>query len=333
MTKRTITDVAKAAGVSVTTVSRVINNVATVKDENVARVREAIKRLKFSPNPIAQRLASGRYNTIGLIMPRFKEMFHSFYISQLIQGVGLGADKLGLDLLLHITSGESLKVSSVDGIIFADIDQNEEQLDRIINEGIPCIVMNTYIKELPVSCVSVDNYNAARNVVEYLLNLGHTDIATITGELRIQAGMDRLDGYVKALKQKGITPKAGYIQYGDFGPESAREPARKLLSMKDRPTAIFAASDMMATTVVEVAWSLGLRVPEDLSIVGFDDSPLASHGRIPLTSVRQPLSDMGTIAVEIIHKIIQGKQKSPRKILLPTELIERASCMKTRIEI
>lgn len=334
MRKVTIEDVAKEARVSITTVSRVINNVATVKEKNVEQVKQAVKRLNFSPDPTAQRLASGRFNAIALIMPRFKGMFHSFYITQVIEGVGVGADKLSLDLLLHITNDSSfINTASVDGIIFADIDQNEEQLDTVMDKELPCVVMNTYIEELPISCIAIDNLNGAKEAVHYLLELGHTDIATITGELRIQAGMDRLNGYISALTKKGITPKQGYIQYGDFGPDSAKEPAKRLLSMKDRPTAIFVASDMMATTLVEEAFSMGLRVPEDLSVVGFDDSPLSSHGRIPLTSVRQPLSEMGTMSVEILHRLIKGKLKSPIKKLLPTQLIERASCRKTRIEI
>lgn len=334
MEKVTIEDVAKDAGVSITTVSRVINNVRTVKEANVAQVQAAIKRLNFQPNPTAQRLASGRLNAIALIMPRFKGMFHSFYITQIIEGVGVGADRLKLDLLLHITNGKSfINPASVDGIIFADIHQNEEELDTVMGKGIPCVVMNTYIEELPVSCIAIDNTGGAKEAVNYLLELGHTDIATITGELGIQAGIDRLDGYISALKKKGITPKKEYIQYGDFGPDSAKEPAKNLLSMKDRPTAIFCASDMMATTVVDTAFNMGLRVPEDLSVVGFDDSPLASHGRVPLTSIRQPLSEMGTLSVETLHRLIKRNQKSPIKKLLSTKLIERASCRKTRIEI
>lgn len=329
-----IVDIAKAAGVSTTTVSRVINNVPTVTPENRRRVLEVIKRLKYRPNPSAQRLASGqRNNTIGLVIPRFADMFHSFHVSELIKGIGTSIERLQLNLLLHVTDGRSfLNVATVDGILFADIDGNEDQLDYILNQGIPCVVMVHHIKELPINSIAVDNQLAAEHVVDYLVGLGHRDIATITGHLRTPCGLERLDGYLKAMAARACTVKPHYVQRGDYTRASAVEPARCLLRSPDRPTAIFAASDEMAVATIDVALELGLRVPEDLSVIGFDDSPIAAFAKVPLTTVWQPLSRVGELAVEVLHKQIMDKQRYPVKTLMGTKIIERQSCRQTWIE-
>ncbi len=333
MKKINIAEVAKTAGVSTTTVSRVINGVATVSEENRRRVTEAIRRLKYRPNPSAQRLASGRNDTIGLVIPRFADMFHSFYVSELLKGIGTAAERLKLNLLLHVTDGRSfLNVATVEGVLFADIDGNEDQLDTALDQDIPCVVMNHHIQELPVSCISIDNRLAAEHVVTYLAQLGHKEIATITGHLRTPVGIERLDGYLKAMKARGLEVKPHFVQRGDYSGPSAREPARRLLAHEDRPTAIFAASDEMAVTTIEVALELGLRVPEDVSVIGFDDSPIAAFAKVPLTTIWQPLSQVGELSVEALHKLIRGKQRQPVKTLLGTKLVERQSCRQTWLE-
>ncbi len=329
MKKINILDVARTAGVSTTTVSRVINKVGTVKEYNRRKVEEAIAKLGFRPNVSAQRLAGGKNNTIGLVIPRFEDMFRSFYIAEILKGVGAATERFNLDLLLHITDGHSfINISSLGGVLFADIDQNEEQVNYILQEKIPAVVMNHYLQELPLSCVAIDNKTAAKNTVKYLLSLGHQNIATITGHLRTQVGLDRLGGYLEALKEAGLKQLDGYVQYGDYYRKSATAPAKQLLSLKERPTAIFAASDEMALEVLDVAREMNIKVPQDLSVVGFDDSPLAAHAVVPLTTVRQPLSDIGTKSVEILRQMLTSDKNVPTKLMLPTQLIERASCRK-----
>jgi len=332
--KRTdIAVVARTAGVSTTTVSRVINGVATVSEENRRRVLDAVKKLQYRPNPNAQRLASGKTNTIGLIIPRFEGVFHSYYALQVIKGIGTAAERLGCDLLLHITDGKDVaKASGVDGMLFVDIDGCEELLDRTLDQGVPTVVLNHYLEELPVSCVAIDNKTAAEQVVKYLVGLGHRDIATITGDLKTQAGLDRLDGFVKAMKARRLPVKDEYIKFGDFGLSSARTAMEALLALTDRPTAVFVGSDEMALETINVALAKGIRVPEELSVVGFDDNPVAAHGRVPLTTIRQPLSEMGGRGLELLFQQVKGKKSSPRKLLLPTELVERESCRQTWLE-
>ena len=328
-----IADVAKAAGVSTTTVSRVLNAVPTVSDDNRRRVQSTIRRLHYHPNPSAQRLASGRHNTIGLVLPRFEDMFRSFHVTELLKGVGTAAARAGLDVLLHVTGGEApLRIVPVDGLLFADIDGNEDQLDWVLDQKLPCVVMAHYLAELPVSCVAVNNHAAAKYAVNYLIQLGHREIATITGHLRTPIGLERLEGYLDAMKEHQVAVKPYFIEHGDYTSPSARAPAKRLLSRSDRPTAIFAASDAMAVTAMEVATGLGLRVPEDVSIVGFDDSVVASFAKVPLTTVWQPLSKVGELSVDILHQLMTGKVRRPVKKWLGARLVERQSCRQTWLE-
>ncbi len=329
MTNISIKDVARQAGVSIATVSRVLNKQGSVKKANRLAVERVIKKLNFKPNVSAQRLAAARHsNAIGLVVPRYSDIFHSFYALQVLQGVGLGVERLKLDLLLHITSGEDfLNTSAVEGIIFADIIGNEEEVDSVMGSGIPCVVMNYYSKDLPLSCVAIDNFGGAKQAVEYLIKMRHERIATITGELKSQVSIDRLNGYVRTLEKNNIEKNTNYIRYGDFGRESAINATKELLKLKNPPTAIFAASDEMAVGAIQVCLESGVKVPGDVSVIGFDDNPLAlGFSPVAITTIRQPLHKMSLVAVETLDKIINKKAKSNKKIVLPCELIKRASC-------
>ena len=334
MTKAiSIIDVAKAAGVSTTTVSRVINRVPTVTDDNRRRVDAAIARLHFHPNLAAQRLAAGRNDTVGLIIPRFEGIFRSYYALEVIKGIGSASERLQLDLLLHITDGRTLvQHTAVGGVLLVDVDGEAALLEQTLEEGLPCVMLNHFVEDLPVSCVAIDNLGGAKQAVAYLVKLGHREIATIAGKLDAQAGLARLDGYVVAMREHGLPVKDGYIQRGDYSAESGRRSAEVLLARRDRPTAIFVASDEMALAVIDTARRLRLRVPEDLSVVGFDDNPIGANAPIPLTTIHQPLAEMGKTGLQILQQHVLGRRKAPVKITLPVRLIERQSCRQTWLE-
>ena len=326
-----IEDVAKSAGVSITTVSRVINKVLTVTNSNRIKVQEAIRHLKFQPNLSAQRLAKGRNPTVGLVIPRYEGIFYSFYGMELIRGVGGACDNLRLDLLLHITNDRNpLNFSAVGGVVFADIIGNKDQLKEALGQGIPCIVINNRMDDLAVSYIAIDNFKGAKEAVDYLIGLGHKRIVTITGELATQAGAQRLEGYKAALKEKNMPIKDTYILKGDYSRRSARQAAEKILSFKPCPSAIFAASDDMAQEAISVIIEKGLRVPEHVSVIGFDDNPSALYGPVTLTTVKQPLFKMFQEAVNELNVIMQGKRKTPVRKILPTELVVRESCVHIR---
>ncbi len=325
-----IKDVAREAHVSIATVSRVVNKSSSVKKSNKLAVEAAIKKLKFRPNVSAQRLAAAakQNNAIALVIPRYSSIFKSFFALQIMQGVGLGVEKFKMDLLFHIANGDTFfNASAVEGVLFCDIIENEEQLDNVLETGLPCVIMNYYTKDLPVSCVAIDNFNAAVTATEYLIKLGHSKIATITGKFNSQIGVDRLNGYIKALKKHKIEPKDEYIKHGDYERESAIEPTKELIKLKKPPTAIFAASDEMAVGVMQVCLENGIRIPRDISVMGFDDNPFAlDFSPVPITTMRQPLNKMAMVATETLHAIIDKKTKANKKIILPTELIKRSSC-------
>jgi len=321
-----IEDVAKAAGVSITTVSRVINKFPTVKKENRAKVEEVVKRLKFKPNLAAQRLASGLNDTIGLEIPHYEGMFYSFYAMEIFRSVGIACDGLKVDLLLHLTDGKTLvNPSAVGGVVFADIINNKTHVQELLNIGMPTVIMNCLAPELEVSSVSVDNVKGAQTATEYLVNLGHKKIAFITGDMMSQAAQQRLEGYKLTLKKSEIPLREDLILKGDYSRKSARAAAEKILELSDRPTAVFASSDDMAMEVIGFFMENGLKVPEDISVVGFDDDPVCLYGPVALTTIRQPLKEMAQMAVKELYLKMKELERPVNRILLSAELIIRDS--------
>jgi LacI family transcriptional regulator len=322
-----ITDIARKAGVSISTVSRVINKSPSVKERNRVRVLEAIKEYNFQPSVFAQRLATGKSNVIALVIPRYEGVFYSFYALELIRGIGTLAAALKLDLLLHLTDARSqFNARSVGGVIFADIIGNRPQLEDCLGQGIPCIVINHYTEEGEINCIAVDNRGGAENAVNYLISLGHRKIAHISGDIITQAAKHRLEGYLKALEKNHIPVREDYIFKTDYSRGQARQAAEQLLTLGEKPTAVFVASDAMALELMAVANEHGIRVPQDLSIVGFDDNPSSLYGPVSLTTVRQPLVKMAQESVKELHTLMNSKKKMARRIYLPTELVIRESC-------
>ncbi|MEK6715003.1 MAG: substrate-binding domain-containing protein [Candidatus Omnitrophota bacterium] len=278
---------------------------------------------------------TSHHEIFALVVRRFEDIFHSFYVTEAIKGASYSASRLKIDLLIHITektvhedwlNSPTLNLDYVDGIIFGDIDSDVRTLKKVVEKKIPCLVMNNYLKE-PINCIAIDNKNATVEVVNYLVGLGHTKIATITGDLSTQAGIDRLEGYKVVLTQHNLPINANYIRTGNFLRTPAHQAALTLLTLRERPTAIFAASDVMALEVINVAKEKKIKVPEELSVVGFDDNPIVEYSSVSLTTVRQPITEMGRLAVENLYNIVTGKIKGlPVKILLPTQLIKRKSC-------
>lgn len=265
-----------------------------------------------------------------VIIPRFQDIFHSFYAGEVIKGVNLAACRLNVNILTHIVDCSShedwldpaiLSREAVDGILFADIDGDVQTVKKAIQSGMPCLVLNNIIEE-PINTIAIDNEAATFKVISNLIQQGHTKIATITGDLDTQAAQLRLKGYKKALTKKGIEINPKYIKEGDFMRSKAAQMADRLLRLKDRPTAIFAASDVMALEVLDVAKKLKIAVPKDLSVIGFDDNPINITSPIKLETVAQPLVEMGRLGLENLHQISHGKAKLPVKKMLSAQHIK-----------
>ena len=326
-----INDVARRAGVSITTVSRVINNIPTVTKKNRIKVEEAIAHLKFKPNVTAQRLARGYNNAIALVMPGYPGIFHSFYAIELIRGVGHACETLKLDLVFHITSSDDpLNMSSVGGLIFADIIENRKQVEHALAEKIHCIVINNIVEDMDINYIAVDNFKGGCLATDYLASLGHKRIATVSGALKTQSGLHRLEGFKQTLKKKDIPLKDEYVYIGDYSRRCARLAAEQFFSLPTPPTAIFAASDDMALEVIAVALEKGIKIPQDVSIIGFDDNPAGIYGPIGLTTIRQPLFKMAEDAVRYLNGVIAGRKMVPAKVALVPEIVTRESCASWR---
>lgn len=321
--KNTIKEVAKHAGVSIATVSRYLNNPSSLKGENRKKVEAAVKELNYQPLVYARRLAGGKLNTFGLIIPGYEGIFYSFYALEIIRGVALALDKKGIDLHLHIFwNKDNFRASLTDGVILADIIDNENQLKRLIKENFPLVVMNKRREEPEVSYVAIDNFKGAHEATEFLIHHGHRTIAHLAGDLRVQCAKERLDGYRAALEKNKIKIKDEYIKITNFSSKETREKLEELFSGKDTPTAIFCCSDDVASEVLVYAEEKKIKIPKELSVVGFDDNPHCLYGNLMLTTVRQPLEKMAVAAVDMLKEIIE-KKSPPKKIVLETELILR----------
>ena len=322
-----IDDVARESGVSPATVSRVINNKSSVKEENRQRVLATIKKLKFQPSVFAQRLAKGKSNVVGLVIPRYEGVFYSFYVLELIRGIGTMCEALKLDLLLHLTSAKStLNLKGVGGIIFADIIANQHQLEYALEQRVPSVVINHFVDSLDVSCISIDNTKGAKEAVDYMAGLGHRRIAHIAGDLITQAARQRLEGYKKGLKINNLEFREDYVAKTDYSRGQARSAAYQLLRLNQPPTAIFVASDSMALEVMVVATELGKSIPGGVSIIGFDDNPSGLYAPVSLTTIKQPLIKMAQESVKELNRLMSIHSSKIAKRVLPCELVVRESC-------
>ena len=335
--KVSIMDVAKEAGVSITTVSRVFNRSGLVSKKTQENVLQVIEKLRYKPDISARLLASKQAGKIlGIVSPYFEGLFGSYYFSEIMRWINSVSMKEELDTLFHLSGHfTSMELSTrlvfnpsfVQGVLLIDLDGDESKVKNLKEENLSFVVINHYLENISVHCIGIDNRSAAINAVNYLIEIGHRRIAAITGNLSTQAGIGRLEGYKKSLIDHGFDVRDDYIVGNSFHPDDARKSMEALLNLPQHPTAVFVASDEMAQEAMDVIFKRGLKVPDDISMIGFDDEPLAAKARIPLTTLQQPLFDMGKMAAELILDIIQKPDKTEEtKILLPTQLIKRESC-------
>lgn len=331
--KSTLEEVAKLAGVSRSTVSRVINEHPHVRSETRDKVWEAIQDSGYQPHAAARSLVTNRTQIIGLVIPEaVTTIFTDPFFPLLIRGIAGICNSREYHLMLSLFSGQTkreslyrrvLRGGYVDGVIVASAMLEDPLLSRLLQDKMPFISVSRYPDE-EVSYVDVDNAGGARMATEHLLRLGHQRIATITGPLGMMAGQERLKGYRQALTLRGLPVDEALIIEGDFTEDGGKAAMRQLLAKE--PTAVFAASDMMAIGAMKAIKEAGLRVPDDVAVVGFDDLPLSSVVEPALTTVRQPIERMGTMSAEVLISLIEQETESPQHLVLPTQLVVRSSC-------
>jgi LacI family transcriptional regulator len=331
-TKVTIVDVAAEAGVSFGTVSRVINNDVHVKEETRARVLDAMQRLGFVANRQARSLAGGKSNSIGLLVPDLG----TGYIGEIIRGIDAELSLSDFDLILYTTHRTASKEASyvanlaqgmVDGLLLVLPRNPADYIGTLTRLNFPFVLIDHQGTGQECPAVGATNWQGAYNATEYLIKLGHSRIGFITGSMDLGCTIERLEGYRSALKTSHIPGAAELIYEGNFFQPDGYAGACALLDLKNPPTAIFASNDVMAMGAMDAARSRGLRIPEDVSIVGFDDIPQASLVYPALTTVRQPLEQMGRVAAQMLVDMLKEPDKGIDRVELPTELIARGSTL------
>ena len=328
----TLEEIAKQAGVSRSTVSRVMNDHPSVDQDTRARVRSVAERLNYQPNVAARSLAVGRTNVIGLVIPMgVSALFTDPYFPLLIQGITSACNANEHSVMLWLAEPEYerrtirqvLQGGLIDGVILASALMEDPMLEALQRRGLPFIMVGRLPSDNQISYVDVDNVNSAREMVSYLLRLGHRRVATIAGPTNMIAGSDRLEGYRLALRNRGLTPDPALIVEADFTEEGGYVAMQRLLPQS--PNAVFVASDAMAIGAMRALREAGLRVPDDIAIAGFDDIPMSARMEPTLTTVRQPIQRMGSLAAETLIDMISHPHPQPRRIILPTELVIRES--------
>ena len=330
-TKVTIHDVAAEAGVSFGTVSRVINNDVHVKKETRERVLEAIDRLDYVANRQARSLAGGKTNSIGLLVPDLG----TAYIGEIIRGIDMELSLADLDLIVYTTHRAAHKEVSyvtnlasgmVDGLLLVLPRQPMDFIDTLSRHDFPFVLIDHQGTGEDCPAVGATNWSGGFNATEYLIKLGHKRIGFITGWMDLGCSRDRLEGYRSALRMYHMSESPELIYEGNFFQQDGYAGALALLDLPDPPTAIFASNDVMAMGVMDAVRYRGLRIPDDISVIGFDDIPQASLIKPGLTTINQPLEKMGRVATQILLDMLENHGKEPKRIELPTSLVLRESC-------
>ena len=329
----TIKDVAEQAGVSIQTVSRVLNNRPDVSAETRQRIQDIIDQISYQPFANARGFASKRTYTLGLVAADFSD----FWFSKVITGAEKEAHEHGYYFMLGSSSCNPedepkflrlLTERHVDGVLFirASCADESEHLARLKESGIPVVTTGNYLPESGLAMVDVDNIGGGRKATEYLLGLGHTRIAMLTGPSDWRSACDRTEGYLQALRAGGVPANPDLIREGTWLHKSGYLGMKALLEKKMPFTAVFAQNDRIARGAISALHEAGRRVPEDISIIGYDDIPEAEFSDPPLTTIRQPMEEIGRAATRLLVRIIEDREATPNQTLFDTELIVRSSC-------
>jgi LacI family transcriptional regulator, repressor for deo operon, udp, cdd, tsx, nupC, and nupG len=325
-----IKDVAKLANVSTATVSRVLRNAGNVTEETKRRVLEAIEALNYQPNVLGRYLRRMETETVLVIVPDITNPF----FSKVLRGIEAVALERGYQVLLGDTQNDVqleeqylnvLPQKQVDGMIFLTARTRKELMEEMSRQ-FPIVLACEYLEGTDIPTVSIDNISSARKATEHLIGLGHRRIAHLTGPMDVILSRDRLRGYYQALAQHDIDVDAALVQEGDFSFESGYNVTLKLLALEKPPTAIFAANDAMAIGAIKAVRHRGGRVPEDVAVVGFDDIQMASIFEPGVTTIAQPMFDIGKQAMKLLLQLIDGEEVDRRQFVLPDRLVIRESC-------
>lgn len=331
----TLKDIAKRVGKSVTTVSRALHGYDDVSEQTRAEVLRVAEEMGYTPNILAQRLQKQRTDTIGLILPTFGPRFSDPFFSEFIAGVGNQAAKMGYDLLVSTRSpGEEemrayramVQSYRVDGFILVRTRVHDPRIEYLCEQGFPFIAFGRSENDCEYLFVDEDGELGMRRMAHHLADLGHDNIAFIAAPEDLMFARYRLQGFRKGLADRGIDLPEAQVVIGDLTQRDGFAKAAQLLDSPHPPSAIAACNDLMALGAISAAQSRGLRVGRDVAITGFDNIPLAEHSHPPLTTVHQPIYQIGTQVCQMLVHLIRGESPAPQSQLLEPALVIRESC-------
>ena len=332
----TLEEIAKLAGVSRSTVSRVVNDQPNVREPVRERVWQVIRETGYQPHAAARSLVTRRTRIVAVIIPEaVTTLFTDPFFAHLLCGITQTCNSQGYQLMLSLFNGPAgpeemyrrvVGGGHLDGMVVASTRVDDPLIDRLLDDRVPFVMVGRHPDER-VCYVDVDNVAGARMAVDHLARLGHRRIGTITGPLNMPSAADRLEGYRQAMQAHRLPVDDDLIVEGDFTEASGMAAARRLLSLP--VTAIFAASDIMAVGALKVIRETDLQVPRDVALVGFDDLPIAAALQPALTTVRQPIEQMGSMAASLLLSLLEGPPEGrppAQRLVLPAKLVVRESC-------
>lgn len=331
----TVEDIANKLGLSSMTISRALNDRPNVGEETKKRVLKTAREMGYRPNRIAKSLVLNRTFTIGIVLPK---MAH-FFFPEVIRGVETVTHEKGYQLILthsaekadrEIEAIETLEASRVDGILIsiAQSAKNQEEYRQLIKSGMPLVFFDRCAFGIGASCVSVDDLNGASKAIEHLVDHGCSRIAHLSGPANVSVGKDRFDGYKKGLESRNLPFRKELVRESGFNEEGGYRAMNKILSLPRElwPDGVFALNDPAAFGAIDAIIEAGLRIPEDVAVIGFTDDPRAPLSSPPLTTVRQPAFKIGQTAAEQLIRIINNNSEEISEIIIKSELVIRESC-------
>ncbi len=329
----TLNDIAQLAGVSVSTVSRVLNNKAAeyrISPDTEEAILQAAQRLKYRPNQIARGLRLKRTNTLGVVAPDVSNPFFAYIIKR-VQNI---AHNLGYSILVcntdenldqEIEHVNMLYRNRVDGLIAMPVGQDFRHFAEWLDKGRPVVLLDRCFDGIETNKVVVDNFTGSYEAVAHMLSYGHKRVAFIQGLPGTYTNTERLRGYRQALRDHGGDEDDALVVGGDFREENGYLETKLLMTMPNRPTAIFATSDLITLGALKAIYEEGLDIPSDVSMVMFDDFDFAPFLKCPITAVRQPKELMGEMAVKLLVDELRGESKGGKRVVLKTQLVVRKS--------
>jgi LacI family transcriptional regulator len=327
----TIKDVARAANVSIATVSRVFNNAEVVEEATRVRVEEVSQSLNYVPNALGRSLSTSRTDAIGLLLP---DLFGEFF-SEVLRGSDQTAQQSNYHLVVSSSHNDRAEIRAalrmmrgrVDGLVIMSPHLDAETLNRNLPQSLPVVLLNCYVDTDRFDSLNIDNYGGAYAMTQHLLSHGHQHIAIIKGTEKNIDAAERLRGFNMAVADHGGDGGARYEISGNFSEATGYDAVKEILALTPRPTAVFASNDSMAIGALSALRDSGLQVPKDIALAGFDDVPIASYMTPSLTTVRVGIHSLGVHAIQtVLHAFKNKNEHHKQQVLLPTTLSLRGSC-------